>query len=134
MRGGVAPIADLAREMRLIDLLVTANQSKIFIAAHDLSQGGLASTLIEMVLRHNVGAEIALDEAGIALISETPGRVVVAIESGKAALLLALADEKKIPVAKIGMTGGDALVINECRISLDELRQAHTETFKKLFG
>jgi phosphoribosylformylglycinamidine synthase len=134
MRGGVAPIADLAREMRLIDLLVTANQSKMFIAAHDLSQGGLAATLTEMVLRHNVGAHVTLDNPGIALISETPGRVVVAIESQKASLLEALAAEKNIPLAKIGLTGGDALVINGCAISLAELRKAHTETFKKLFG
>ena len=134
MRGGVAPIADLAREMRLIDLLVTANQSKMFTAAHDLSQGGLAATLTEMVLRHNVGAHVTLDSPGISLISETPGRVVVAIKSQKAPLLVTLAAEKNIPLAKIGSTGGDALVINDCAIPLVELRSAHTETFKKLFG
>ena len=134
MRGGVAPIADLAREMRLIDLLVTANQSKIFTAAHDLSQGGLAATLTEMVLRHNVGAHIVLDNPGMTLISETPGRVVAAIESEKASLLVALAAEKNIPLTKIGLTGGDALTINGCVLQLDELRKAHTETFKKLFG
>jgi phosphoribosylformylglycinamidine synthase len=134
MRGGVAPTADLAREMRLIDLLVTANQSKMFMAAHDLSQGGLAATLTEMVLRHNVGAQVTLNNPGNSLVSETPGRVVVAIASDQAPSLLALAGAKNIPLAKIGSTGGDALIINDCVISLDELRIAHTETFKKLFG
>jgi phosphoribosylformylglycinamidine synthase len=134
MRGGVAPTADLAREMRLIDLLVTANQNKLFTAAHDLSQGGLAATLTEMVLRHNVGAQVTLNNPGNSLVSETPGRVVVAIASDQAPSLLALAGAKNIPLAKIGSTGGDALIINDCVISLDELRIAHTETFKKLFG
>jgi phosphoribosylformylglycinamidine synthase II len=134
MRGGVAPTADLARDMRLIDLLVTANQQKLFAAAHDLSQGGLAATLTEMVLRYNVGAHVTLDNPGISLVSETPGRVVVAIESDKAPSLLALAVAKSIPLAKIGLTGGDALMINDCIIPLAELRTAHTETFKKLFG
>jgi phosphoribosylformylglycinamidine synthase len=134
MRGGVAPTADLAREMRLIDLLVTANQNKLFTAAHDLSQGGLAATLTEMVLRHNVGAQVTLNNPGNSLVSETPGRVVVAIASDQAPSLLALAGAKNIPLAKIGSTGGDALIINDCVISLDELRTAHTETFKKLFG
>jgi len=134
MRGGVAPIADLPREMRLIDFLVSANQSKMFTAAHDLSQGGLAATLTEMVLRYNVGAHVTLDNPGISLISETPGRVVVSIESENAPLLVALAAEKNIPLAKIGSTGGDALIINGCVLQLDELRKAHTETFKKLFG
>jgi phosphoribosylformylglycinamidine synthase len=134
MRGGVAPIADLQREMRLIDLLVAANQSALFTAAHDLSQGGLAISLIEMVLRHNVGATITLDNPGIALLSETPGRVVVAVTPAKVAELEVLAVKQSIPLAKIGSTGGDALVINEAAISLTELRAAHTETFKKLFG
>jgi phosphoribosylformylglycinamidine synthase len=134
MRGGVAPIADLQREMRLIDLLVMANQSGLFTAAHDLSQGGLAISLIEMVLRHNVGANITLDNVGISLLSETPGRVVVAVAPAQVAELEALAAKQSIPLAKIGTTGGDALVINGAAIGLAELRTAHTETFKKLFG
>jgi phosphoribosylformylglycinamidine synthase len=120
--------------MRLIDLLVAGNKSALFTAAHDLSQGGLAISLIEMVLRHGVGATIAIDNVGISLLSETPGRVVVAVQSSKVADLEALAAEHSIPLAKIGATGGDALVINDASISLAELRTAHTETFKKLFG
>jgi phosphoribosylformylglycinamidine synthase len=134
LRGGVAPIADLQREMRLIDLLVTANKSALFTAAHDLSQGGLAISLIEMVLRHNVGATISLDNVGISLLSETPGRVAVAVTSARVAELQSLAEKFAIPLAKLGTTGGDALKINDASISLTELRAAHTETFKKLFG
>jgi phosphoribosylformylglycinamidine synthase len=134
MRGGVAPTADLQREMRLIDLLVAGNKSALFTAAHDLSQGGLAISLIEMVLRYSVGATISLDNPGTDLLSETPGRVVVAVTPEKAAELQSLAAKSAIPVRKLGTTGGDALVINDASISLAELRVAHTETFKKLFG
>jgi phosphoribosylformylglycinamidine synthase subunit PurL len=132
MRGGTAPIADLAKEMRLIDLLLEARS--LFSAAHDLSQGGLASTLIEMVLRYNVGAKIEIANPGISLLSETPGRVLIAIKSGEVAQLQALAAKYKIEAAKIGVTGGSALDINDSSIGLDELRKSHTETFKKLFG
>ena len=134
MRGGIAPTADLQREMRLINLLVAGNKSALFTAAHDLSQGGLAISIIEMVLRHNVGAKISIDNPGISLLSETPGRVVVAIEASKVSELQALAALHEIPLAKLGTTGGNALVINDATISLTELRAAHTETFKKLFG
>jgi phosphoribosylformylglycinamidine synthase subunit PurL len=116
----------------LIDLLLEAKP--LFSAAHDLSQGGLASTLIEMVLRHNVGAKISLNNPGIALLSETPGRVVLAIKSNQSSQLLELADKYNIEIEKIGISGGSALVINECSISLDDLRTSHTETFKRLFG
>jgi phosphoribosylformylglycinamidine synthase len=132
MRGGQAPIADLQREMRLIELLVKGRTEKIFTAAHDLSQGGLTASLTEMVLRHNVGAKITLPNPGMNLLVETPGRVVVAIEPEKVAALKAVAGD--IPLTFLGTTGGDALVINDVEISLAELRTAHTSTFQKLFG
>jgi phosphoribosylformylglycinamidine synthase len=66
------------------------------------------------------------------LLVETPGRVVVAVEPAKAAALTAAAGD--IPLTYLGTTGGDALVINDVKISLDELRTAHTSTFQKLFG
>jgi phosphoribosylformylglycinamidine synthase len=133
-RGGVAPTADLQREMRLIDLLVAGRTKKIFTAAHDLSQGGLAATLTEMVLRYNVGATIDLENVGMALLSESPGRVVVAIDSVQVAALTAEASAQKITLTKIGVTGGDSLTVNGAVIPLAELRKAHTETFLKLFG
>ncbi|NBU57454.1 MAG: phosphoribosylformylglycinamidine synthase subunit PurL [Actinobacteria bacterium] len=133
-RGGIAPIADLQREMRLIDLLVAGRTKKIFTAAHDLSQGGLSATLTEMVLRYNTGATIQLENVGISLLSETPGRVVVAIDPSQSAALTQEAAVQKIALTKIGVTGGDALVINDATISLKELREAHTQTFQKLFG
>jgi len=133
-RGGIAPIADLQREMRLIELLVAGRTKKIFTAAHDLSQGGLAATLTEMVLRHNTGATIQLANVGISLLSETPGRVVVAIDPGQTQALTNEAAAQQIALTKIGVTGGDALVINQALISLSELRTAHTQTFPKLFG
>jgi phosphoribosylformylglycinamidine synthase len=133
-RGGVAPTADLQREMRLINLLVAGRTKKIFTAAHDLSQGGLAATLTEMVLRYNVGATINLENVGMALLSETPGRVVVAVDSAQVAALSAEASAQKITLTRIGISGGESLTINGAVISLAELHKAHTETFPKLFG
>jgi len=133
-RGGVAPIADLQREMRLIELLVAGRTKKIFTAAHDLSQGGLSATLTEMVLRYNTGATVQLEDVGLALLSETPGRVVVAIDPSQTAALTNEAASQNIALTKIGSTGGDSLVINDAKISLTELRTAHNETFPRLFG
>jgi phosphoribosylformylglycinamidine synthase subunit PurL len=107
MRGGEAPTADLQREMKLIKLLVKGRTEQIFTAAHDLSQGGLTATLTEMVLRHNIGATITLNNPGINLLVETPGRVVVAIEPAKAAALKAAAGD--IALTHLGTTGGTHL-------------------------
>ncbi len=129
---GQAPTADLQREMRLIKFLVKGRTEKIFTAAHDLSQGGLTASLTEMVLRYNVGARITLANPGINLLVETPGRVVVAVEASKAAMLKEASGD--IPLTYLGTTGGDSLIINDVEISLTELRTAHTSTFQKLFG
>ena len=131
-RVGQSPVADLAREMRLIELLLAGNS--FFAAAHDLSQGGLAAGLTEMVLRHKVGATISLVDTGVALLSESPGRVIVAIEPGDTAKLEILATKNAIEISKLGSTGGDTLIINDAVISLAELSNAHTFTFPNLFG
>jgi phosphoribosylformylglycinamidine synthase len=133
-RGGDAPQSDLQAAMRLNSLLVAGRTEKIFTAAHDLSQGGLSATLTEMVLRHGVGATVMLNNPAVDLLSETPGRVVAAIEASKKDALLAQAKKSNIVCNQIGTTGGDSLTINNVVISLDELCTAHTETFPRLFG
>ncbi|MFZ2227858.1 MAG: phosphoribosylformylglycinamidine synthase subunit PurL [Candidatus Nanopelagicaceae bacterium] len=132
-RGGQTPIADLQREMRLIKVLLEGQS--IFEAAHDLSQGGLAASLSEMTLRKNVGASISLPgDVATALFSETPGRVVVAVESKNADRLGELAKSQNIALTKIGTSGGSSLTINGAVIPLDELRRSFTDTIPKLFG
>ena len=133
LRGGQPPIADLQREMRLIDLLLEGQP--IFEAAHDLSQGGLAASISEMVLRKNIGATLALSgNIATALLSETPGRVVVAIDPKNAEQLVNLAKSEEIALMKIGVSGGISLTINGAVIPLEELRRSYTDTIPKLFG
>jgi phosphoribosylformylglycinamidine synthase len=87
-----------------------------------------------MVLRHGVGATVKLKNVAVDLLSETPGRVIVAIEPSKKDALLAQTDKAKISCTHIGTSGGDSLTINDSVIPLTELRKAHTETFPRLFG
>jgi len=134
IRGGQSPQSDLQAAMRLNALLVAGRTEKIFTAAHDLSQGGLSAALTEMVLRHGIGVTVTLKNAAVDLLSETPGRVVVAIDSSKKDALFAQAAKAKISCTHIGTTGGDSLTINDTVIPLNELRTAHTETFPRLFG
>ena len=77
---------------------------------------------------------MTLKNAAVELLSETPGRVIVAIEPSKKDVLLAQATKAKISCAHLGTTGGDSLTINDSVIQLTELRKAHTETFPRLFG
>ncbi len=130
--GNQAPELNLDVEQRLITLLL-AGQS-IFESAHDVSNGGVAATLSEMVLRHKIGAKVTLENPAPTLFAETPGQVVVAIEPTSTNDLVALAGKFQIPILRIGTSGGENLIINDADISLVELNQAFTETFPKLFG
>lgn len=132
IRGGQAPISDLPTAKRLNELLVAGRTEKVFLAAHDLSQGGLAATLTEMALKHRIGAEISLVNPALELFSETPGRVLVAVKDEQK--LIALCKRFEIQVSKLGVTGGDHLAINKIKINLTELADAYYGTFPKLFG
>jgi phosphoribosylformylglycinamidine synthase len=130
--GNTAPKSDLAMEARLVNLLLDGQS--IFHAAHDVSNGGLAATLVETVLKNKIGAQVSLTNTAVELLSETPGRVLVAIEESETNAIVALAGKYQIPIYKIGKSGGSDLVINDTKISIEELSKAHTETFPKLFG
>ena len=131
--GDRSPIADLDMEQRLVKLLLEGQP--IFDAAHDISNGGFAASISEMVMRTNIGATITLEgNVAAELLAETPGRVVVAINESNTNALLALAGKFQIPVTRVGSTGGNSLTINGAVISIDELRGANTGVLEALFG
>ena len=130
--GNASPVADLDMEKRLVNFLLDGQP--IFESAHDVSNGGLAATLVESVLKNKIGARVDLNDVANALFSETPGRVLVTIKSTETNSIVALASKYQIPIYKIGTTGGTDLEINQTVISIEELSKAHTETFPKLFG
>jgi phosphoribosylformylglycinamidine synthase II len=82
-RGGPPPALGLEHEARLQALAVAAAEGRWALAAHDISDGGLAITLAEMLLasppESGLGIEVNLDslevEPAVALFSERPGIV-----------------------------------------------------------
>ena len=130
--GNLSPVADLVMEKRLVNFLLEGQP--IFESAHDVSNGGLAATLVEAVLKNMIGARVDLNDVANALFSETPGRVLVSLKDTATNEIVSLAGKNQIPIYKIGTTGGSDLEINQTVISIDELSKAHTETFPKLFG
>jgi phosphoribosylformylglycinamidine synthase II len=130
--GTSTPLSDLAMEKRLIALLLEGQP--LFDAAHDISNGGFAASISEMVLRHGIGATVVLEKVAMQLLAETPGRIIVAVDPSDSDAVFALAEKFQIPIARVGTTGGDELNINGAMIPIQELRRAHTETFPRLFG
>jgi phosphoribosylformylglycinamidine synthase len=142
--GGVPPRVDLADERTLAELIAEAIRVGHLRSAHDVSDGGLAQTLVESCLRHGVGAQIALPPEFttgsmpfVYLFSESTGRAMVAVPRGHEKAFTALCVERGIPWTLIGVTDptGDGLEVRgQFRLGLDELRTAFTSTMPRLFG
>jgi phosphoribosylformylglycinamidine synthase subunit PurL len=131
---GPPPPVDLARERRhgeFVRDLINASQ---VTAVHDISDGGLASALIEMALAGNLGAEL-VDLDHLQLFGEDQARYVLTCPAQDAAKIITQAHVKGVDVIKIGTVAGTRLKIGESHgISLRELRHAHESWFPALMA
>jgi phosphoribosylformylglycinamidine synthase len=137
--GGLPPRVDLGAEKALGALMAGAADG-LATAAHDVSDGGLAQTLVEMVLRRGVGARVSLASVAggdpfVALFAESVARAVVAVPADRYDDLVARASSSGVPVTRIGTTGGSALTVEGLfEVGVDDLRGAHEGTLPTLFG
>ncbi len=132
--GGLPPRVDLAAEKSLAELLHEA--VGLVTSAHDLSDGGLAQTLVEAAMRHDVGVTVRVPgDPFVGLFAESAGRVVVSVAPGDEAALIALAERHGVALTRLGETGGDALVVEgEFRLPLAEARTAWAATLPDALG
>jgi phosphoribosylformylglycinamidine synthase len=130
--GGRPPRVDLAAERALSELLVSA--VGVVSSAHDVSDGGLAQTLVESCLRNGIGARVALTDvaegdAFVALFSESTARAVVTVAPEDEERLFELAADLGVPITSLGETRGDALEVEGVlEVPLEELHGAWTRT------
>jgi phosphoribosylformylglycinamidine synthase II len=134
--GGRPPAVDLEAERALADVLVTAAGRGLLIAAHDLSDGGLAVALAESCLAGGTGCTITLPaDPATFLLSESAARAVVAVRPGAEAELASLCTEAGVPAVTLGETGGSALTVRGLfEVPLDELGDVHRGALPALFG
>ena len=121
-------------------MLAEAARQGHLSAAHDVSDGGVAQTLVEACLRRGFGAQITVPEGlspFLLLFSESAGRVVVSVRRADEAAFAALAEERGVPCTAIGAVRAPSSVLaveGLFEIPLDELRTAYTETMPALFA
>jgi phosphoribosylformylglycinamidine synthase len=144
---GAPPPLDLAREARLQELAVMAAEGGWVRAAHDVSEGGLAVALAEMLLgapaERGVGIEVdvgALEaETAPALFSEGPG-IVFEVSPDRAARLFQSARERSLLAWPIGAVSEQptlrARLAGEEVVTwtADELRRATSEPLARLWN
>jgi phosphoribosylformylglycinamidine synthase len=142
--GGKPPVVDLSAEKALAELLQGASLQGLLASTHDLSEGGLAQTLVESTLRFGMGARVWLNEITerdqvdltAALFSESTARVIVSVGREDDVKFVGLCEARGIPVLRIGVTdaSGQLEIQDLATWSIEELKNSHGATIPELFG
>ena len=117
---GQGPNIDLTVEARLQALLLELARAHVLSSAHDVSDGGLATTLAECCTTgpEDVGARVSLPaapnplDALAALFGEAPSRVVISTTESASDALTSLAKKAGVTLVRLGETAGTALSIS----------------------
>ena len=148
--GGLPPQVDLQRERILGEVLVAGSRDGMLTAAHDVSDGGFAMTIVEMALRANIGARLWLPDGidpFVQLFAESAGRAVVVVPRSEELRFSEMCAARGVPAHRVGVVdsglGPDAgypqgiqvLQFSDYfTVTLEELREAHTRTIPALFA
>jgi phosphoribosylformylglycinamidine synthase subunit PurL len=129
---GAPPRVDLALERRNGDFVRGLIRAGRITACHDISDGGLAIALAEMVIAGGQGARIepqgAADQAHGWLFGEEQARYVITCRPQDAAAVLSEAAAAAIEITAIGQVGGDFLTVDGLiELSVADLSRAHEE-------
>jgi phosphoribosylformylglycinamidine synthase len=131
---GRPPHVDLDAERALIDVLVTAADRRLLCSAHDLSEGGLAVAACESASAGEIGLRATGDLGYRQLFSESPSRALVSCAPEDEAAVLALAEEKGVPAARFGVTGGRNIELGELVVPLEVVTHALRDGLPEKLG
>ena len=136
--GGRPPVVDLEREKLLAEVLIAGSRDGMLDSAHDLSDGGLAQTLVESALDGGIGARVVLPTGlspFVQLFSESAGRALVSVPRSEELRFTEMCAARGLPLVRIGVTDGTSLDIQDVvTVELETLRTAWEATLPALFG
>ncbi|TVR29504.1 MAG: phosphoribosylformylglycinamidine synthase subunit PurL [Balneolaceae bacterium] len=136
---GDAPDIDLKLEVKLQNLVLSLIQSQAVNAAHDLSDGGLAAAISEMVIYSGKGAGISVKSLGQdlheVLYSEAQSGVLVTVEQEKLQEFEKAVSGSGVNAVKLGLVNGTELVIDsDVKIPVEQLREVYESAIPKAMG
>ena len=111
-----APYFDLDEEFTIQEQIKKMISSKLISSAHDVSEGGLFTTLIESCFNRDLGFDVAINSAGIRTdacwFGEAQGRAVVSVSKENKDVFNKLVIEDKMTVSFLGTVTSGAIKIN----------------------
>ena len=124
---GAPPQVDLALERKIGDFVRAQIARGTVKICHDVSDGGIAIALAEMVLAGGNGITLSAPDAADHgwWFGEDQGRYILAVDQKDGQKLISEAREANVPAQQIGISGGEVLDLGpEGTISIATLRNA----------
>tara|TARA_B100000809_G_scaffold32086_1_gene28002 strand:+ start:3387 stop:5609 length:2223 start_codon:yes stop_codon:yes gene_type:complete len=131
------PALDLDLEVRVQTVCRDAVRAGLVASAHDLSDGGMATALAECAIIGNIGASVteSPDAGGrwdAAMFGEAQSRILLSVSPDNLDRIKALAHDHDVPLAVIGLVGGDALSFGDnCSVLLSDASDAWKNGFSR---
>ncbi|MBK8339171.1 MAG: phosphoribosylformylglycinamidine synthase subunit PurL [Flavobacteriales bacterium] len=133
-----APYFDLEEERRLHTMLLMLIRKGLINSAHDVSDGGLWVTLVEMGLVHGLGFDIVTDSEirpDAFLFGEGQGRAVVSVNEAQENDFLDLMRASRVPFILLGhITKGKLVVDDEPFGFIEDARKIYEEAIPKIMA
>lgn len=133
---GKIPAIDLEMHKRIIGFVLAAIEEGLVQSAQDISDGGLAVALAECCFKNKIGATITVDSdlrPDSLLFGETQSRVIISALPEHEQRIARLVKIHRVPIIKIGNTGGTNLKINELiDLPVDKLNKIYEDAIPRL--
>jgi len=111
-----APAFDIDDEFALQQIIATLIREKIIQSAHDVSEGGLFTSLLESSYVNRLGFEVSQSDAAIRSdafwFGESQSRVVVSVKPKNEDDLIRLMGQSTVPFSKLGSVKGQFIDVN----------------------
>lgn len=140
---GACPELRLDEELRLQACVREGIRMGLIRSAHDTSEGGLLVAALESAFGGEMGCQLMLSRHGLRfdslLFGESAGRIVVSLSPEGESSLAKLAATHKVPLTKIGTTGGSRITVAvDGHPLLDaeaaELKALHADALETVLG
>ncbi|MDQ6609820.1 MAG: AIR synthase-related protein, partial [Bacteroidota bacterium] len=113
-----APYFNLGEEYQLQQLIAALIKEDLVVSAHDVSEGGLFTTLMESAFHRDLGFEVRTSDGAIRpdafWFGEAQSRVVVSVSEKRITDFLQTMNNSDVPFASLGkIIAGDVLIDGE---------------------
>ena len=137
---GDAPGLNLETEKKLHDAVLSLIEKKLINSAHDVSEGGVISSLAECcIINENnlIGAEVSIkikSRKDFSLFSESQSRVIVSIAPSAKTEFENLLKKIGQKFEHLGITGGEKLLVNKLEFALEMLADIYFNTIPRIMN